>query len=65
MAATHACPGGCGAQIPRHKLSCRTDWYRLPKALRDRINDAYRRDRAAHRQALVEAVEWYAEHPRG
>lgn len=60
---THTCPGCKSVQVPRHKLACRPCWYRLPRALRQRINDAYRRDSAAHRGALREAFDWYRDHP--
>lgn len=63
-AATHGCPGGCGAPIARHRLSCPADWFRLPRELRNRINAAYRRDPAAHLLAVSEALEWYRNNPR-
>lgn len=64
---THDCPGGCGAQVARAQLSCKADWFRLPKLLRDEVNAAYRRrdtDRGRHLLALVAAQRWYDEHPR-
>lgn len=64
---THACPGGCGKQIPQQRLSCQLDWYRLPRELRDEINAAYRnrgRNRLAHVRALQKAYAWYHGNPR-
>lgn len=63
--ATHACPGGCGTQIPRQKLSCREHWYQLPRELRNRISNNYRRNPDEHMRAIADAVAWYAEHPGG
>lgn len=63
---THPCPGGCGAQISRQRLSCPVDWYRLPKPLRDEINAAYRHrmtDSLRHARALSEAFKWYRANP--
>ncbi|WP_166345014.1 hypothetical protein [Phytoactinopolyspora limicola] len=65
MSTTHACPGGCGRNVPHHHLACRSCWYRLPTKLRTSISVTYRRDRGAHAAALVNAIRWYAEHPRG
>lgn len=63
----HPCPGGCGAAVPRTKLSCRACWYRLPKPLRDDIEDAYRLrfygGGLAHAQALAAASRWYRANP--
>jgi len=65
---THPCPGGCGAQISRERLSCPADWYRLPRELRDRINQAWRRRFTGggldHARALSEAARWYRANPR-
>lgn len=33
---------GCGKQVPPALWGCRTCWFKLPKALRDRIWAAYR-----------------------
>lgn len=63
---THPCPGGCGEQIPRTKLSCQADWYRLPKPLRDEVTAAYRHRRAdplRHVRAVSEASRWYRANP--
>jgi hypothetical protein len=64
---THACPGGCGAQVPHHQLACKPCWFRLPKPLRDDVNDAYRnrrRDGALpHLRAIREASRWYRANP--
>lgn len=61
---THACPGGCGAQVPRHLFACRDDWYRLPADLRRPITANYRRDLVNHRKAMADAHRWYRENPR-
>lgn len=59
---THACPGGCGAQVPRARLACKSCWYRLPAAYRAEIRAAYGRDARAHRDAVTAALAWYREH---
>ena len=64
---THDCPGGCGAQVPRHHLACPRCWSRLPAYLRDPVNAAYRTRRSnpgAHRSAVSTAVTWYRNNPR-
>lgn len=61
---SHACPCGCGAQIPHHQLACRTGWFRLPYDIRTDITSTYRRDPDAHIEAVAEALDWYREHPR-
>ena len=65
---THPCPGGCGAEISRERLSCPADWYRLPQDIRDRINRAYRRRLTGggleHARVLSEAFRWYKANPR-
>lgn len=65
---THACPGGCDAQVPRHQLACKPCWFRLPADLRNAVNGTFyhrQADPRAHRAALVAATTWYREHPRG
>jgi len=61
---THACPGQCGRQVFTHQFACRADWFRLPLDLRRAITDNYRRDRAAHLEAMSDAIEWYRANPR-
>lgn len=61
---THACPGKCGAQIPRHRLACNVDWSRLPAKIRLQVTSNYRRNPDAHFAAVRDAVEWYAANPR-
>lgn len=63
MSATHRCPGGCGRVVPRHQLSCRDDWFRLPAELRRSINAAYRRDRGRHLELVGDALAWYRANP--
>ncbi|GAB3437372.1 hypothetical protein [Actinophytocola sediminis] len=60
---THACPAGCGRLVPDNQFACRADWLRLPFALRQPISATYRRDPAAHAQAMQTARAWYREHP--
>lgn len=34
----HECPrNGCTRQVPEHMLMCRSDWYRVPRPLRDAV----------------------------
>lgn len=63
----HGCPG-CGTQVRRSLLACRTCWWRLPAYLRDPINTRWRQRQRrphdpaaihAHRMALVAALDWY------
>ena len=62
---THACPGGRGAQVARHMYACKPCWFRLPRNLRDAISNAWLRgDYPAHRIAMADAAQWYADHPR-
>jgi len=62
--ATHDCPGGCGRPVPRHRFACRSCWHRLPIDLRCPITANYRRDLAAHAQAMTAARRWYRGQPR-
>lgn len=65
MSTAHECPGGCGEQVPQARLACRTDWFRLPKAIRAAVWEAYREGQfAAHRAALADAADWYRDNPR-
>jgi hypothetical protein len=53
------CPGkGCTAQLGADQVACRGHWFSLPKPLRDRIWQLYRREQGsdAHREAVFEAV---------
>lgn len=39
----HLCHAtGCETAVPPRMFMCKKDWYRLPKAMRDAIWDAYR-----------------------
>lgn len=67
---THACPGDCGAQVPRRMLACRTCWPLLPAHLRDAVTRTWRARRAdmtnharvmAHVRAVAAASAWYHE----
>lgn len=73
---THECPCGCRGRVPRHQLACKPGWFRLPRHLRNAVNDTYytrthtrdpdKRSAAvvAHRKALEMAFDWYERHPR-
>jgi hypothetical protein len=64
---THPCPGKCGADVPQHQLACKPCWFRLPKPLRDGVNDAYRNKRRdgalPHLRAVSKAYGWYRANP--
>ena len=63
---THRCPAhGCRAQINDHRLSCRDHWYELPKELRDRIWDTYRKGAGGpdHTEAVMESVRFLRAEP--
>lgn len=67
MADTHDCPGGCGAQVPRHHLACPQDWKRLPLPLQRELNFWYRRRTTHARQyqdARAKCLDWYRTNPR-
>lgn len=60
---------GCKQQVPPAMWGCRAHWYRLPKALRDRIWAAYRpgqeKDMKPSREYLEvarEVQEWIKAH---
>lgn len=62
--ARHECPGGCGESVPQHRLACRRCWFRLPGVLRRPLVAAWQDgNRSRHRELLVEAVDWYRDHP--
>lgn len=63
---------GCTVQVPPAMWGCKAHWFKLPKALRDRVWRAYRpgqeRDMrpSADYLAVAREVEvWIAEHQRG
>ncbi|QFU87847.1 hypothetical protein [Amycolatopsis sp. YIM 10] len=56
---THACPCGCGARIAFTRYCCAAGWRRLPVPLRAAITSSYRRDDAAHAEAMLEAKAWF------
>ena len=62
---THVCPGGCGAQVPRHQYACQADWKRLPAGLRRTISTAYNHGPfMAHVRAMDLAGAWFMRNPR-
>lgn len=73
QARAHECHWpGCGKQVPPAKWGCREHWFRLPKALRDRVWRAYEpgqektmRPSAEYVAAARDVQRWIAEHGRG
>jgi hypothetical protein len=62
---THTCPGCHQRDVPRHQLSCRPCWYRLPPELRDALNAAYHKGTAEeHGRAMRACLDWYRDNPR-
>jgi hypothetical protein len=62
----HLCPApGCGEIVPRTMLACRKHWFSLPKAMRNDIWRAWRRDPYGdeHQALIAEAIEWLEERP--
>jgi len=52
MSRHHQCPAaGCSESLPRHLLMCKPHWYRVPRALRAEVNDAWKAYLAASRGA--------------
>lgn len=46
-------------------FACRTDWYRLPRTLRNAIWRAYNAGGGpAHVEAMAEAIDWFRQNPR-
>ena len=62
---SHECPApGCTAPVPFHQLACRKDWYRLPRSLRNALNDAYHgagQGSDEHTVAMRACLTWYRE----
>lgn len=64
----HTCHArGCKKAVPPRMFMCRTDWFRLPKSMRDAIWAAYRpgqeRDKNPsdeYLDAAMAAVNWLA-----
>jgi hypothetical protein len=57
----HMCPAaGCGAQVPFGRLLCGPDWYRVPKAVRTAVLQAWAGGdglgSAAHAAAMRRAI---------
>lgn len=58
---SHKCPReGCEIRVEPGKLACRSDWYRVPRALRWAVLRAWRGGQGAgspeHRHAMVAAI---------
>lgn len=58
----HECPRtGCTAEVPRHRLACRRDWFKLPTEMRDAIWEAYKQfglGSVEHMEAIAPAIEY-------
>lgn len=63
MKRTHTCPGRCEREVANHMFACPPCWSRLPRDLRQPINDNYLRDPRAHMLAMADAQRWYRENP--
>lgn len=64
---THLCPGGCGAQVPNHKLACPLCWARLPQQLKAEVLAAWgkrKTDPVGHLRVVAKARAWYLRNPR-
>jgi hypothetical protein len=62
---TTKCPG-CGKAKSRGQFACGIDWFRLPLAIRQKVNAAQLRQHGEPElldAARDEAVAWYREHP--
>ncbi|MFC6089437.1 hypothetical protein [Saccharothrix lopnurensis] len=58
--AAHPCPGGCGEQVPKRLLACRSCWWLLPAGLREEVMRLARTGpRVAHLGAVGDALLWY------
>jgi len=60
---SHQCPApGCEARVPPGMLTCRPDWYRVPKPLRSAVWRAYGTGQGAgtpaHRAAITAVIDW-------
>lgn len=56
---THRCPvDGCPGKRSSTELLCRSHWFKLPKAVRDRIWDLYQTEQGSerHRAAVFDAI---------
>jgi hypothetical protein len=62
---SHACPAGCGKDVPSEMYACKRDWYRLPKPYRNAVWRGYRNQPLgqAHRVAMHAAHQWYLDNP--
>lgn len=67
MTNMHACPGGCGANVPYHRLACPDCWVRLPVAHKGTVSQTYKNrgtDPTAHLAAVANAMKWYKDNPQ-
>jgi hypothetical protein len=63
VSATHTCPSCKKRQVKQHQLACRPCWYRLPNALRQRLNNAFHNNPTDHPAALSACLDWYRDNP--
>lgn len=63
MPPSHECPGGCGARVIGQRLACSSCWFRLPREVRIRVNENYRRSAERHAIVVHEAYTWYHNNP--
>jgi hypothetical protein len=59
---SHACPAGCGRDVPSDWYACPRDWHRLPAPIRSAVGRGYRTG-DGHVEAMLAARRWYEEHP--
>lgn len=68
MSATHPCPAPeCSVlDVPNAQFACRTDWHRLPPAIRATIWRTRKLPITNDRRsdAVVAAISWYRGNPR-
>jgi hypothetical protein len=60
----HACPCGCGADVPYRLFCCRPGWDRLPASLRREITST-KASFSARGRSMGEARQWFGRNPRG
>ena len=56
----------CGTMMRAGLVACKTDWYRLPEEIRDRVNRNFTPKSdptAAYVQAVNDALAWFAANP--
>jgi hypothetical protein len=59
LSSHHQCPGaGCTRTVPNRMIACRTHWYWVSKATRDRVWATYYAGRGSdeHLDAIADAI---------